>query len=85
MLKAEIFVGFVNQWKEGELAQARYHALLEVGGKVYHFYTLELELLFSRAHDLGEYLHQEGIKNPNYSTRETTVSGVAYQQQLRGT
>ncbi len=49
-------------WKEGEPAQARYHALLEVGGKVYPFYTLELNQLFSRAHDLGEYLRQEGIK-----------------------
>ncbi len=60
---AELFVGFVNLWKEGEPAKARYHLFVRLEDSVHSFYSLELNEILVQAERYSRILQQKGIRD----------------------
>lgn len=60
---AEIFVGFVNLWKEGEPVKARYHLFIRLEDRVHSFYSLEFSEILDQANKYSPVLQRKGIRD----------------------
>ncbi len=63
MSSAELFVGFVNLWKEGEPAKARYHLFVRLEDYVHSFYSLEFDEILVQAERYSRILQQKGVRD----------------------